>query len=62
MAEMERVQDMIFRVTLVSILFFGAVSPIFRDDALADYVGFASAAILAIYSGYHFTRVRRRPG
>lgn len=37
----------LFRLTVVILLFFGALSPIFRSDDVADYVGFASSLFLA---------------
>ena len=39
-------QDYLFRGTIVIVLGIGALSPVTRDDAIADYVGVIATVIL----------------
>jgi hypothetical protein len=42
----------LFWATVVILLFIGALSPVFRNDEVADYVGFGSSLMLAgLFSG-----------
>jgi len=50
----------IYRTTLLVALAFGAVSPVFRQDMLAKYVGFVSTIVLTVLAAYRVLRIPER--
>ena len=50
------IQDLVFRITTVTILFFGAMGPVFRDDPVSKYIGAACVTILTAYTAVHIMR------
>lgn len=53
-----RLQSNLFLGTVIIVLFFGALSPVFRDDYVAKGVGVFSAVVLTVLS---MLSVFRRP-
>lgn len=51
-----KLQQRIYRITLLMALAVGAVSPVFRDDKIAKIVGVASTVILVVLAGYRVLR------
>lgn len=47
----------IYRITLLIALAFGAVSPVFRQDMVAKYVGFVSTLVLTVLAAYKVLRL-----
>jgi len=45
-----KIQHNLFLATVIIVLFFGALSPVFRDDDIAKYVGAFSAVVLTVLS------------
>ena len=45
-----KLQDDLFILTVIIVLFFGALSPVFRGDDLSNYVGAFSVSVLTILS------------
>ncbi len=51
----------LFWATVVILLFIGALSPVFRNDEFADYVGFGSSLMLAGTLFWIVVRARNLP-
>jgi len=45
-----KLQNDLFILTVIIVLFFGALSPVFRDDDLSKYVGAFAVVVLTILS------------
>jgi hypothetical protein len=43
-------QNRLFKVTVIIVLFFGGLSPAFREDKTAQYVGIFSVTLLTVLS------------
>ncbi len=45
---MRDIQNYLFKFTVLIVVFFGALGPVFRADDVARYVGFACVMILFV--------------
>jgi hypothetical protein len=45
------IQNLMFKITILIGLSFGALGPIFRQDQITKYIGAVCVAFLTIYSG-----------
>jgi hypothetical protein len=51
-----KLQLIIFKLTILIVLVFGAVSPVFRHDSVVNYVCLSSVSILAVLAGFSLLR------
>ena len=56
---MNRVQILIFKITILIVLIFGAIAPSFRGDAPAKWANVISVSVLAVLAGLGLWRADR---
>jgi len=59
---LKRLDLVAFKFMILTALFFGSISPAFRPDEVAKYVGITASVLLTIIAGFQIFGRRRIPG